>query len=46
MFFSPKILPSNTFFNVAGFLDPSLYCDEFVLWHAKNSQLVPAKKDD
>ena len=29
---------------MAGFLDPSLDCDESVLLHVKRSRLVPAKK--
>ena len=32
----------RSFFNVAGFLDPSFDCDEFVLKHVKSSRLVPA----
>ena len=33
----------RSFFNVASFLDPSLDCEGFVLYHVKISRLVPAK---
>ena len=35
----------RSFFNVAGFLDPFLACDDTVFYHVNDSWMVPAKTD-